>query len=156
MSVQPEPNYSLALEEARRGFDELNAEVSVIRDRCVSILGMGGLAASFLGGLAIRDGADVSRWTWLAVIAFVALAGLCTFVLWPRRIYLTMHPGELVAWAEEDHASTSTMQRDLALWLGKAYDDNRPTVDRLSRLYTLAAMAFLVEIAALIYDLMSR
>jgi len=152
----PEGTYALALEEARRGFDQLAAEVSVVRDRAGSILGMGGLAASFLGGLSIRDGADVSVWTWLAVIAFVALAVLCVIVLWPRRFHVSQHPGELVAWAEEDGASVADMERDLALWLGKKYDENRPIVDWLSLMYSAASVAFLLEIVALILDLMSR
>lgn len=62
----------------------------------------------------------------------------------------------MVAWAEEHHASASEMERDLALRLGKKYDENRPKVDRLSRFYSAAAAAFLLEIAALILDLMRR
>ncbi|NHC24124.1 hypothetical protein G6553_13205 [Nocardioides sp. IC4_145] len=53
MTGAPEPSYTLALEEARRGFDQLAGEVSDVRGRSVSLLGMGGLAASFLGGLTL-------------------------------------------------------------------------------------------------------
>ena len=52
MTDQSEPSCTLALEEARRGFDQLAGEVTAIRDRAVTTLGMGGLAASFLGGVA--------------------------------------------------------------------------------------------------------
>jgi hypothetical protein len=48
------------------------------------------------------------------------------------------------------------MERDLALWLGKKYDENRVSVDRLGRLLSVASIAFLVEIAALIIDLVRR
>ena len=41
------------------------------------------MAASFLGGLSIRDGAPLSRWTWVAVGAFVVLAALCIGMLSP-------------------------------------------------------------------------
>jgi hypothetical protein len=153
---QPETSYALALEEARRGFDQLAADVTMVRDRTVSTLGMGGLAASFVGGLAIRGGSDVSGWTWLAVTAFTTLAVLSVIVLWPRRFHVSQDPGKLVAWAEENGASAADMERDLALWLGKKYDENRPKVDWLGVIYTAAMVAFLIEIAALVLDLMSR
>ncbi len=92
MTESPEPSYSLALEEGRRGFDQLAGEIDVLRNRAVSTLGMGGLAASFLGGLAIRDGAAVTCWTWLAVSAFVVLAVMCVATLWPRRFHITQTP----------------------------------------------------------------
>lgn len=154
--VTVHPGYALALEEARRGFDQLAAEVSLTRDRAVSMVGLGGLAAAFLGGLSIRDGADVSRWTWLAVVAFVAMAVCAAFVLYPRRFHFSQHPGELVSWVEEHGASADDVERDLALWLGKKYDENRSIVDRLGRFHYAITIAFLVEIAALAVDLASR
>jgi hypothetical protein len=144
----PEPSYILALEEARRGFDQLAGEIDVIRNRAVSTLGMGGLAASLLGGLSIRDGVDLTGWTGAAVAAFVVLAALCVATLWPRRFHVTLHPGELVAWVEEDKGSSSETERDLALWLRKKYDQNRPKVDHIGWLSTAASAAFLVEVAA--------
>ncbi len=61
-----------------------------------------------------------------------------------------------MAWAEVDKASPSDMERDLALWLGKKYDDNRPKVDRMGWLSAAASATFLVEISALILDLVNR
>jgi hypothetical protein len=156
VTATPEPSYTLALEEARRGFDQLAQEVSVVRDRAVSTLGMGGLAASFLGGLAIRDGAEVTVWTWVAVGSFMALACLCVTVLWPRRFHVSQDPAELVLWAEHYGASHGRMERDLALWLGKKYDDNRTRIDRVGQLQSVASIAFLVEVVALFVDLLTR
>ncbi|WGY01796.1 hypothetical protein QI633_25085 [Nocardioides sp. QY071] len=156
MTTMSETRYTLALQEARRGFDQLAHEVSVVRDRATSILGMGGLAASFLGGLSIRDGAPVTGWTWLAVISFVALASLCVVVLWPRRFHVSQDPASMVSWAEQHKATPNQMERDLALWLGMKYDENREGVDRLGRLQSMASIAFLIEIAALILDLLTR
>lgn len=152
----PEPSYTLALEEARRGFDQLAGEVSDVRNRSVSLLGMGGLAASFLGGLTLRDGAPVTVWTWVAVAGFVVLAVLCAMVLWRRRFHVSQSPAVLVQWVEHHGASRSEMERDLALWLGRKYDENRVSVDRLGRLLSVASIAFLIEIAALIIDLVRR
>lgn len=98
MTQDPEPSYTLALEEARRGFDQLAGEVSDVRNRSVSLLGMGGLAASFLGGLTLRNGAPVTAWTWVAVAAFVVLAALCAVVLWRRHFHVSQDPAVLVQW----------------------------------------------------------
>lgn len=149
-----EPSYTLALEEARRGFDQLAGEVSDVRNRAIATLGMGGLAASFFGGLAVRDGAPVTGWTWVAVAAFVASAVLCASVLFRRRFHVSQHPTVIVQWAEHHGATRSEMERDLALWLGQKYDENRSGVDRLGRLLSVATIAFLIEIAALVTDLL--
>ena len=156
MTESPEPSYALALEEARRGFDQLAGEVSDVRNRAIATLGMGGLAASFLGGLTLRNGAPVTGWTWLAVVAFVALAVLCATVLFRRGFHFSQHPKVIVGWAEHHGATASEMERDLALWLGKQYDENRSSVDRLGLLLSVATVAFLVEIAALLIDLVGR
>lgn len=156
MTESPEPTYTLALEEARRGFDQLAGEVSEVRNRAIATLGMGGLAASFLGGLTLRKGAPVTGWTWLAVAAFVALAVLCATVLFRRRFHFSQHPKVMVQWAEHYGARHSEMERDLALWLGKQYDENRGSVDRLGLLLSFATLAFLIEIAALLIDLVRR
>ena len=153
MTQSPEPSYTLALEEARRGFDQLAAEVSDVRNRAVSLLGMGGLAASFLGGLTLRDEEAVTGWAWLAIAAFVVLAVICAMVFWRRRVHVSQHPTVLVQWTEHHGASRDEMERDLALWLGKKYDDNRVSVDRLGRLLGAATVAFLIEIVALLLDL---
>jgi hypothetical protein len=150
------PDYSLALEEARRGFDQLAAEVSDVRNRAVATLGMGGLSASFLGGLTLRNDAPITGWTWFAIAAFVALAVSCAGVLWRRRFHVSQHPRIIVAWAEQHEATRADMERDLALWLGKKYDDNRRSVDRIGRLLTIATGAFLIEISALLIDLVGR
>lgn len=152
----PQKSYATALEEARRSFDRLADEVTVVRDRMVSTLGMGGLAAAFVGGLASRDGAKVSGWTWVAVTAFAVLAVLTAVALWPRRFHVSQRPDVLVDWVEGHQASPADVERDLALWLGEKYDDNRPKVDLLSWVYSGAVVVFLIEIAALILDLMNR
>ena len=85
--------------------------------------------------------------------AFVVLALVCAGVLWRRRFHISQDPAVLVQWAEYHGASRTEMDRDLALWLGTQYDENRVSVDRLGRLLSVASIAFLVESTALITDL---
>ena len=148
--------YTLALEEARRGFDQLDGELARVRERASAAMGIGALVASFLGGLGIRDGAALSRWTWLAIGAFVALALLCFAILWPRRFRTSQDPAKLVSWAEKDGVTLGEMERDLALHLGAQYDPNAKILDRLMWLYAGVVVALVVEISALVLNLWSR
>lgn len=158
MAEPPEPSYTEALVEARRGFDHLASEVDTIRGRAVALLGAGGLAASFIGGFAIHADASVSGWTWTAVGSFVVMALLAVAVLLPHRFHVSLDPATIVTWAEDSHqpATERDIERDLALWLGRKYDENRPKVDRLGTACAGVAALFLVEVAALVLDLMTR
>jgi len=151
----PRPDFTLALDEARRSFDALSDELPAIRTRATQILGVGGLAASFLGGLALRSGQQLGPWGWVAVAAFTVTAVLCGILLWPRRLYASLEPAILVEWAERPDAAVADMTRDLALYMGQKYDANRKTLNRLSWLYCAAVIIVCVEIAAFIIDLWS-
>jgi hypothetical protein len=153
----PEPHrYTLALEEARRGFDQLDAELARLRERASTALGIGALVASFLGGLAIRNGASLSLWTWLAISALVAVALLCFAILRPRRFRTSQDPAVLVGWAETEGVTLDAMERDLALRLAEQYDPNAKILDRLMWLYCGVVVALIVEISALVLDIWSR
>lgn len=143
------PRYVLALEEARRGMDQQVADLSGVRDRAATVLGIGGLSASFMGGFAWREDASPSRWIWAAVPAFVLVAVLYVIILWPRRFPVTEKPVELVRWEETEGATVDGMNRNLALYMGRMYDNNRATLNLLMRLYCGAVAAVLVEITAL-------
>ncbi len=151
-----ERDYTLALEEARRGFDQQFGEVTNVRNRAASLLGMGGLAASFLSSLALRDGAPRSWFTGLAIGAFATLAVLAALVLWRRRFYVSQRPETLVQWVEDVGASKGEMTRDLALWLGRKYEENRKKIDRMGWLLSGCIVAFVVEVTALLLDQWGR
>ena len=129
------PDYTLALEEARRGFDQQADDFSTVRDRARSALGTGGLAASFLGGLTIRDDTSLSRWTWMAVACFCLLAAICLAIMWPREVWASQSPVTLVRWTEEYEATRAQMTRDLAPHLGQQVTHNRDQLSVLTRLY---------------------
>jgi preprotein translocase subunit SecG len=151
-----QPRYTLALEEARRSMDQQMADLAGIRARATTLLGVAGLSASFLGGLALRDDPALSRYTWVAIGAFIAVTGVCLAILWPRAFRASRDPAKLVAWAELDDTSSDQMDRDLALWIGKQYDGNVNTLNRLMWLYCGAVVVLLIEIAALVLDLRTR
>lgn len=148
-------DFSLALEEARRAFDALSDELPALRNRATQLLGVSGLAASFLGGLArVPASQPIGAWGWVAVLAFVATAAMCLRLLWPGRFHRGPQPSLLVDWAESG-APLPEMQRDLALHMQSKYKENRNNLDALSRLYSATVIALLVEITAFVIDLWS-
>ncbi len=147
---------SLALDEARRSLDQQKADLASVRDRAGALFAVGGLVTSLLGGLAIRDGAEMSGWTWLGVVAFVATVIAALLVLWPWPFKFAVRATALVGWMENQQADLDTMTRDLALWSDSARTHNQRTLDRLWTAYTVGAVLLLIEIVALMLDLRGR
>jgi len=148
--------YELALTEARRGIDGQREDLAGVRDRASGLLAVAGLSAAFIGGLSIRDGADLSNWTIVAAVAFTGLVVVASFVLWPRKFTFALNAEILVAWANQEAATTSEMDRRLAEHLTNHYDKNEKAVRWLFRAYTAGIVLLAVEIAALLIDLRGR
>lgn len=154
--VAEEPDFSLALEEARRTFDALSDELPALRNRATQLLGVSGLAATFLGGLSrMPAGQPIGLWGWVAVVAFVVTAAMCLRLLWPGWFHRGPTPSELVKWAETPGASLPEMQRAMALHMQKKYGENRKKLDGLSRWYSATVVALFVEISAFVINLWS-
>lgn len=154
--VRVAAKYDLALDEGRRGLDRQSADLSGLRDRTTTLLGVGGTLATVLGGLAIRDGAELHVWTYLSVGAFSALAAVSVFVLWPRPVSFTHDPAQLIAAADVPNATTDHLTEHLAEQMGRQYDKNKKVLDRLVSAFSVAAALFGVEAVALLLDLRGR
>ena len=148
--------YELALEEARRGLDRQAGDLSNLRDRTTVLLGVGGTLASILGGLAIRDGAKLHVWTYIAIGAFCCLAVVAVYVLWPRSVTFTHDPRLLIQAADVSGAKGDDIARHLADQMGDQYDSNKGVLDRIVAAFPVAAAIFGVEVVALLLDLRGR
>ena len=149
---EPAPNYELALEEARREFDGLAAELSRIRDRTGQVLTIGGLAASVMG-FAIPEAGGPSLLGWIVIGSFGALVLLSTFIYWPQNFHTSVDPAKLVNWVEVDQLTVPRAQRNLALFYGMKYDDNHKVIRNLTWMYRVSMIILLVELAALFINL---
>ena len=69
--VADDPDYTLALEEARRNFDSQARQLADLRKRAVDLVGIGGLAATFIGGLSASKQDGLNIWHIVALCAFV-------------------------------------------------------------------------------------
>jgi hypothetical protein len=152
----PDERLTLALDEARRAIDHQESALASIRGRAATLLAVGGLAASFIGGLAMRNGVGISAWTLLGVIAFVGLVVFASLIAWPWEFRFDQSATVLVAWAEQHEADPDKMTRDLALFHERNLYRNRPTLDRLMTWYTVGVGFLIAEIIALVLDLRGR
>jgi hypothetical protein len=147
--------YSLALAEARRALDHQANDVSGLRTRMTNLVSAGGLAAAFIGGLALRGEAPFTIVTWFGVGAFAALFLVAIWALWPRQLTFVQRADDLVQWAEEGDPLAS-MERDVALYTRRHYRSNAKRLDSMTRLYMCALILLLAEILLLLIDLRSR
>lgn len=154
--VGAQGRFGLAVEEARRAFDQQAADMTRVRDRAISLLTIGGLAATFIGGLAATDNAPLTGWTWAAVAVFVVMTVACIWVIWPKDVKVAFFPHKLVEWAEDDAVTPDDMDRDLALRLEAFYDENKPKHSLMIRVYCGAIGCLVALVLFLVLDLRSR
>lgn len=144
----------LALEEARRGLDQQQADLNSLRDRSGNLLQFGGLAAAFVGSLAWRDAQAVTTWSVAAAATFAVLAVLVIYVLWPR--YFTFSNDARIMLGNEWDLTPAEIAEHLAVYLAGHADDNRRAIRRMMIAYETGMVAFLAEIAFLLIDLWGR
>ena len=147
--------YELALDEARRALDKQASDLMSLRERSSGLVGIGGLAAAFLGGLAIRNEEPLSAWTVAGAASFATLLVIAVVALWPRQFVFTQHADQLVTWADEGD-DPADMDRNLALHMTNHFDANATRLDRLTRLYTAGLVILVLEISFLFVDLRGR
>jgi hypothetical protein len=94
-----EPDLTLALEEARRGFDSLEKHLADIRNRSQQIVGIGALAASIVGGpAALGPDKKLGVWGIVALGVFAVIVIICLCIWWPRKLWVSQDPAILVTW----------------------------------------------------------
>lgn len=147
--------YTLALDEARRAVDQQSSDLAHIRNRTTTLVAVGGLAAAFIGGLAIRNDAPLTVWTYLGVGAFAGLLAVTTFVLWPRKFEFGQQGDHLVEWADEGD-DFARMNRDLALHLAGQCGRNETKLLQLHHAHSFGLALLLIEIVSLLVDLRGR
>lgn len=148
--------YGVAVEESRRGLDQQAADLESIRQRTTNLVVVGGLAATFLGGLAVRDEADVSAWTIAGAVSFAGVLVIVVATLWPREFEFTQRTNVLVGWAEQADVTMDGMERDLALYLSEQYGRNAKKLLWLVWLHTAGLILLVFEVAFLLIDLRGR
>ena len=158
MTAQRPPARSeqLALDEARRLLDRQVAVLDSYRDRATTVAGAGAAVTAFLGYKTIADASG--GWTLVAVVCYLASAGLSLFSVlprWPKQAPDTPEPaaGEAsqLGWKYAEKPAfvlaTGMDEQALALRLGEYYESNRASLRRTGGRVRLAAIFLALEIA---------
>lgn len=124
-SEQAPGRYAIALEEARRTFDEQAGQFAKARFAMGSLLGYGGVSFSVL---VIAPGQLIGPYQHALLIAsgivFVALCLVVAVGMWPRKIEAGASPTKLVSWVDDEKATNDEITRNLATHLDDAYARN--------------------------------
>jgi hypothetical protein len=150
----PEPSYSVALVEARRGLDGQLAVVEATRSRALNLLGTGGLLGTFVAGLGAFGSDSKEHMTgalWWAAGAFAVAVVMALVVVFPYRFHSTLNPAVIVT--EVPTMTASETDKWLAERIGQQYDDNAGLVAGLQMAAMVAVAAVGVEFVALGFQL---
>jgi hypothetical protein len=148
MADDPDPDYTVAVEEGIRVVASQAAQVSAVRSYAGTVLGVGGVG-SVASGVAIGVGCLAGRITGgVALVAFLVVVVCCCLVLWPRTLTPGPDPAILVTWADVPGMTSGRMRKQLALDLSKTYKKNRETVDKMYIWFWSGVIALVVELLA--------
>lgn len=145
--------FALALDQAQRAIDQQKDDLASVRSRANSLILLGGVAASVLGGVATSDGSDIGGWAWVGVAAFVGTIVAALVVLLPWTFGLSASAAEMVGWVENRGAGSDDVARDLALRYSKARDNNEKALNRLMATYTVGVVFLVIEVVTLTWNL---
>jgi hypothetical protein len=159
MSEQPEhAGYELAYQEGLRAITQQQAVLDGLHRRAGTILAVASIVTSFLGSIVPGDGGPTGL-AWIAVLFFVAAAGLVAYVLAPRRAwYFRSEPTDIIRGYVEDEPSAPlwAMQRQLAEHFETDFTANEKNMKPLFRAYQLANLALAGEVIVWIIILIER
>jgi hypothetical protein len=142
-------DYGLALEEARRRLDSQLALVDASRGRAISLLGVGGLLGTFVGGLdAGQPGAKMSASLWVGAAAFGVAVVVGLLVLFPWKFHGAMETESLLGWGDQG-ASREQQEKSLAKWTGVQVANNKCKAGALQWGLLVIVLALAVEFVAL-------
>lgn len=148
------PAFELILEEARRSIDRQSDRVQHVRERAVGLVGFGSIVAAALG---LDTGSKLGVAGYLALGAFVVVAAVGLFVLFPRRFEFELSARRMDAWFDDPHNSgVHHMLHSAAVLHDEHHERNHLKLARLQGAIALGVAALSVETIALIVRLVLR
>ena len=132
-------------ELSQSAISEQNERLSELRGRAGTLLAAASLAASFLGGQAIRAG-DISVLGGFAVAAYLLCLAAFIKVLLPHRLVFSFRGSTLIEVARQAQADLDETLEVATGWFETFLEDNRIELEKLTRWYTLSCLALGGEI----------
>jgi hypothetical protein len=137
----------VAYEAAQRALELQSDAFKELRARTGTLLAAASLAASFLGGQAIRA-AGLGPLSIIGLLAFLATVIPCLYLLLPeQKLHFGLEGGPLYERLYRDGVEApAEVHRVVAYWLDDVFRANLPRLHHLFRVYTAAAAALGLEV----------
>ena len=132
-------------ELSQSAIGEQSERLGELRGRTGTLLAAASLAASFLGGQAIRAG-DLGIVGGFALLAYLVCVGACIKVLLPHRLVFAFRGSALIDAARETGNDLEATLEAATGWFEAFLEGNRIELERLTRWYTIACLALGAEI----------
>ncbi len=152
---QKEELYDLTYRESLRAISDQQAAVDALHARSGIVASAAAIATAFIGGEVLQRG-NVGRPGQVAVGAYLLVAFLTGWILWPRRKWRFHFEASRLQWNYIDGPEPlppSLVKRDLALYLERYSQHNAAIIDRLAWLLSASIVLLLVEVLALLFEL---
>jgi hypothetical protein len=149
--------HAIAYEQAMRSIDQQIEQLEQLRGRAGTLVSAASVAAALIVGFALtRSRADhlshVGITSMIVVGAALLEISITAVILWwPTKGKFRLDPLVIIdTWADTPPISTrSDVQRDMAIAMGHHWTATAWSLDRRHRWYSIALLAFLVELIAL-------
>jgi hypothetical protein len=149
--------HAIAYEHALRSLDQQADQLEQLRTRVGTLVSAAVVVASLLTGFVLTK-SRLSHASAVGVFALLVAAAMLVEIAitavtlwWPASGVYRMNPAVIISqWADTAPTATcSDAQRDLALYMGQHWDQNAWSLDRRLRWFSVALIAFLVELLSL-------
>jgi hypothetical protein len=147
---------SFVFDEAKRALVQQLDRFDGLRARAGMLFSAASVAASLVGGVALRGSERPSAWTWVGIGCYGAVAALTVALVWPVTVTAENDAAALLTHYVDDGATLDEMRRDLATHMAGHFAANKRRLDRLYGLYQWMIAAMGAEIIVLLVDLRGR
>lgn len=148
------PAFDLLLEEARRSIDRQSDRVQHVRERAVGLVGFGSVVAAALG---FDTGNELGAAGCVALGAFVVVAAVGLFVLYPRRFEFELSARRMDEWFDDPaNIGVHHMLHSAAVLHDEHRERNHEKLARLQSAIALGVLALSIETIALVIRLVLR
>jgi hypothetical protein len=151
-----DPRKKFVFDESLRALGEQAGRRDELRSRAGNIFAASAVATGFLGAEAFKADSTPRAWAWTAAVAFVVTGLAAVYVLLPTSWAFTNDVGRLqTEWVDQGY-SLDTMYAGLAGYHDENLRSNEPKLRWRARAVTVAAVALVVDILALLIDVSQR
>lgn len=142
-----DPRLRLAYDESVRGWALQSTVLDELRTRAGVLIAAASVSSAFLGTSALPRGGHLNAGSVIAIVGFIAVVGLCVYVVWPAKGWVFVHNAErLITTYLADDLSADDMYRRMTLDNAGYRKRNQARIDRRFLAFRLACMSLGLDV----------